>query len=151
MLLPPWEYLFLSFNSTNFHDLFHPTWIASVGLLIALLVMYAVRTRQLRHHPPYLELYEWLLWTGIITFSWLIICSLFVFDFLFVLGGEIVGLSVFAWVRFIRFPPALAAYERQLAKQRYFDRRRFSKPETTIRAKPTRPAKQVRTKRRKRR
>jgi hypothetical protein len=149
--LPPWEYLFLSFNSHNFHDLFHPTWISAILLLAALVILYDVRTRQLRHHPPFLELYEWLLWTGIIFFAWLIICSLFVFDFFLVLGGEIVGVGVFLWIRFFRFPPLLEAYERQLAKQRYFDRRRFSKPETTIRAKPTRPARQARQKRRRRR
>ena len=27
----PWEYLFLPFNSVNFPDLFHPTWIALAG------------------------------------------------------------------------------------------------------------------------
>jgi hypothetical protein len=119
----------------NFHDLFWPTIIASVALLVALLVLYVVRTRQLRAHAPYLELYEWLLWTGVITFSWLLLCGLFVFDFLFVLVGEIAGLATFAWIRFFRFPPMLEAYERQLAKRRYFDRRRFSHPETTIRPK----------------
>jgi hypothetical protein len=133
--LPPWEYLFLSFNASNFHDLFYPTWIAAIILLVVLIGLYAVRTRQLHNHPPHLELYEWLLWTGIITFSWLILCSLFVFDFIFVLVGEIVGLAVFAWTRFVRFPPIIAAYERMLAKQRYFDRRRFSHPESTIRTK----------------
>lgn len=135
MTLAPWEYLFVSFNSFNFHDLFYPIWVSAVVLLVVLIALYAVRTRQLRHHPPFLELYEWLLWTGIIFYSWLVMCSLFVFDFLFVLLGLIVGLGVFVWVRFIRFPPLLAAYERQMAKQRYFDRRRFSHPETTIRSK----------------
>lgn len=135
MTLAPWEYLFLSFNSFNFHDLFHPIWVAAVGLLAVLLVLYAVRTRQLRHHPPFLELYEWLLWTGIIAFSWVVMCALFVFDFIFVLLGLIVGLGTLAWTRFIHFPPLLQAYERQLAKQRYFDRKRFSHPETTIRSK----------------
>jgi hypothetical protein len=133
--LPPWEYLFTSFNAFNFHDLFWPTIIASVVLLAALVLLYTIRTRQLHAHPPYLELYEWLLWTGVITFSWLILCGLFVFDFIFVIVGEIVGLATFAWIRFIRFPPLLEAYERQLAKRRYFDRRRFSHPETTIRPK----------------
>ena len=33
MTLPPWDYLFLSFNSDNFPDIFHPTWIASLVLL----------------------------------------------------------------------------------------------------------------------
>ena len=36
MTLLPWEYLFESFNDTNFPDLFHPTWIASAVLLAAL-------------------------------------------------------------------------------------------------------------------
>jgi hypothetical protein len=133
--LAPWEYLFVSFNAFNFHDLFHPIWISAVVLLVVLLVLYTVRTRQLRHHPLFLELYEWLLWTGIIFFSWLVMCALFVFDFLFVFGGIVIGVGVFAWIRFIRFPPMIDAYERQLAKQRYFDRRRFSHPETTIRTK----------------
>jgi hypothetical protein len=42
------------------------------------------------------------------------------------------------WIRFFRFPPFFAAYERQLAKQRYFSRDKFSRPETTIRAKSSR-------------
>jgi hypothetical protein len=134
----PWEYLFLAFNSTNFHDLFYPTWIAALILLVALAVLYALRTRQLRHHPPYLDLYEWLFWTGLITYSWILISALFVFDFFLVLGGEIIGLAVLGWVRFIRFPPMLAAYEQKLAKQRYFSRQRFSRPESTIRPKPVR-------------
>ncbi len=138
MKLAPWEYLFLSFNSQNFHDLFYPTWVAALVLLVALTVLYLVRTRQLRHHPPYLELYEWLFWSGLITFSWLLICSVFVFDFFMVIGGEAIGLGVLAWVRFVRFPPTLSAYEQKLAKQRYFSRQRFSRPETTIRPKTAR-------------
>ena len=55
----------------------------------------------------------------------------------------LIGLGVFAWIRFIRFPPFLQAYERQLAKQRYFDRRRFSHPETTIRSKDSRSPRDV--------
>ena len=77
MKLPPWEYLFISFNSAHFHDLFYPIVIASLVLMIVLLAVYNLRTRQLRHHPPYLELYEWLLWTGVITFSLLVIYAVF--------------------------------------------------------------------------
>jgi hypothetical protein len=135
---PFWEYFFVSFNSFFFHDLFYPTWILALVWLVALCVLYYVRTKQLRHHPPYLELYEWLLWTGIITFSLLVIYSLFVFDFLFVILTEIVGLATLVWIRFVRYPPILAAYERQLAKQRYFSRVRFSRPEATIRPKTAR-------------
>ena len=37
-----------------------------------------------------------------------------------------------------RFPPYFRAYERQLAKQRYFSRERFTRPETTIRSRSSR-------------
>jgi hypothetical protein len=39
------------------------------------------------------------------------------------------------WIRFIRFPPLLDAYEHRLAKQRYFTRSKFAHPESTIRPK----------------
>jgi len=136
--LPPWEYLFQSFSSRNFPDLFMPTWVASLVLLIALVVLYNVRTRALHRHPPYLDLYEQLLWTGIITFSLLLVGAVFVFDFFIVLATAIVGLAVLVWVRFRRFPPILAAYEHRLARQRYFSRSKFARPEATIRPKTAR-------------
>jgi hypothetical protein len=136
--IAPWEYLFKAFNSVNFPDLFWPTVVASGVLLIVLVVLYNVRTRQLRHHPPYLELYEWLLWTGVISFFLLLTYALFVFDFLFVITTELLMVGVFLWVRFVRFPPIVAAYERQLARQRYISRQTFTRPESTIRPKPVR-------------
>jgi hypothetical protein len=136
--IKPWEYFFKAFNSVNFPDLFWPTVAVSGVLLVLVVVLYNVRTRQLRHHPPYLELYEWLLWTGVISFFLLLTYALFVFDFLFVLVTELIMVGVFLWVRFIRFPPILAAYERQLARQRYVSRQTFVRPESTIRPKPVR-------------
>jgi hypothetical protein len=133
--LPPWEYLFLSFNSGNFPDLFRPTWVGSLVLLAALVVLYNVRTRALHRHPPYLDMWEWLLWTGVIVFSLLIVFSLFVWDFLFVVVTMIGGAAVFVWIRFVRFPPMFEIYERKLAKERYFTRSKFSHPEATIRSK----------------
>lgn len=135
MKLAPWDYFFISFNSTNFHDLFHPIWIGSLVLLVALVILYNVRTRQLRKHPPYLDLYEWLLWTGVITFGLLLVYAVFVFDFIFVLLTILIGCGVFVWARFVRFPPMLAAYETKLAKARYFSRLKYAKPEATIRSK----------------
>jgi hypothetical protein len=131
----PWEYLFLTFNSDNFPDLFHPTWLAAAGLLIVLAILYNVRTRALRRHPPYLDMWEWLWWTGLITFSLLIIEALFIFTFFIVLVTEIVGLATLVWIRFIRFPPFLAAYETKLAKERYMRSRKFADPEATIKRK----------------
>ncbi len=138
MTLAPWQYLFLQFSSRNFPDLFHPTWIASLVLLIALLVLYNIRTRRLHRHPPYLDMWEWLLWTGLITFSLLIVEAIFVFDFFLVLATIVIGLVTLVWIRFRRFPPILAGYERGLARQRYFSRSKYARPETTIRPKSQR-------------
>jgi uncharacterized membrane protein len=121
----PWEYLFESFNRRNFPDLFNATWIAALGLLVALIVLYIWRTRALHKHPPYTELWEWIWWTGLITFSLILIGSVFAI--------EIIGLGTLVWIRFRRFPPFLAAYDRQLAKQKYASTKKFTEPEATIR------------------
>ena len=42
MTRAPWEYLFESFNRRNFPDLFNATWIAALGLLIVLIVLYII-------------------------------------------------------------------------------------------------------------
>lgn len=133
MTLPPWDYLFLSFSSQNFPDLFHPTWIASAILLVVLIVLYNVRTKALHRHAPYVDMWEWLWWTGLITFSLLMIEALFVFDFILVLATMVIGLGTLVWIRFFRFPPILAAHEQRLARQRYLSKRSFADPETTIR------------------
>jgi ABC-type xylose transport system permease subunit len=130
---PPWEYFFESFSSGLFPQLFHPTWIASLVLLVLLVVLYNVRTRQLHRHDVYLQMYEWLLWTGVITFSMLIVGAVFVFDFILVLATAIIGLGTLVWIRFRRFPPLLDAYEQRLARQRYVSRQKFASPEATIR------------------
>ena len=93
MTRPPWEYLFLAFNSVNFPDLFNAIWIAALVFLAATVVLYLVRTRQLRKHQPYLELYEWILWTGVIFFSLLLIYAVFHFDFIIVVTSIPVGLA----------------------------------------------------------
>ena len=133
MTRPPWEYFFESFSSGLFPQLFHPTWIASLVLLVLLIVLYNVRTRQLHRHDVYLQMYEWLLWTGVITFSMLIVGAVFVFDFILVLATAIIGLGMLVWIRFRRFPPLLEAYEQRLARQRYVSRQKFATPEATIR------------------
>ncbi len=133
MTLAPWEYLFLPFNHHNFPDLFHPTWIVSAVLLVVLGVLYSVRTRALRRHPPYLDMWEWMWWTGLITFSMLIIEALFVFDLFLVLTTEVIGIGALVWIRFWRFPPILAAHEQRLARERYYSKQKFADPEATIR------------------
>ena len=133
MTLAPWEYLFESFNSHNFPDLFHPTWIASLILLVVLLILYNVRTRALHRHPPYADMWEWLWWTGLITFGLLIVEALFVFDFFIVLLTQIIGIGTLVWIRFWRFPPILAAHQARLARERYYTKQKFADPEATIR------------------
>jgi ABC-type xylose transport system permease subunit len=131
--LAPWQYLFAGFNSDHFPDIFRPVWVVSLVLLVALIILYNVRTRRLHRHAPYVEMYEWLLWTGVITFSLLLIGAVFVFDFFIVLLTAIIGIATFVWIRFRRFPPILAAYEARLARERYFTKQKFSDPDATIR------------------
>jgi hypothetical protein len=134
----PWEYFFRSFDGTNFPDLYNPMAWLSVILLIVAVVFYNVRTRQLHRHAVYVQMYEWMLWTCVILFSLLLIYWVFRFDFIIVLATLVGGLGTLVWIRFVRFPPFFAAYERQLAKQRYFSRQRYAHPETTIRSKSSR-------------
>ena len=135
MTLPPWEYLFLPFNDVNFPDLFNPIWIFSLVGMAATVLLYNVRTRQLRRHQVYLDLYEWILWAGVIFFFLILIYAVFHFDFLFTVVSIPVGVGILLWIRFMRFPPILAAYETQLARSRYYSKQKFAHPEATIRPK----------------
>jgi len=133
--LLPWDYLFTRFSAHATPDLYTPFWVATVVLLIGLIVLYNVRTRALHRHAPYLDLYEWLLWSGISLFGLLLVAAVFNFYMIVLLVILITGLAVMVWIRFIRFPPMLDAYEHKLAKQRYFTRSKFAHPESTIRPK----------------
>lgn len=138
MTLLPWEYLWIGFSKVNFPDLFNQVWISSLVLLILLVILYNVRTRALHRHRLYTDMWEWLLWSGLITFFLLIAGALFQFDFAVVLVIAISGIGVMLWARFRKYPPLFEAYEHQLARQRYLARAKGSKPEATIRSKPTR-------------
>ncbi|MBF8290050.1 MAG: hypothetical protein HW391_1018 [Chloroflexi bacterium] len=134
----PWEYLFVPFSRTNFPDIYDPIWIASLALLVALIVLYNVRTRALHRHRLYTDMWEWLLWTGLITFLLLATGAVFVFDFVVVLVIMAAGLGTLVWVRFRKYPPLFDAYEHQLARQRYLSRAKAARPEATIRSRASR-------------
>ena len=136
--LYPWDYLWLPFNHIDFPDLFDPIWIASLVALVVLVVAYNVRTRQLHRHRMYLEMWEWLLWTGLITFILVVLGAVFQFDFAVEMVILTIGLAILVWVRFIRYPALFEAYEHQLARQRYLARAKASRPEATIRTKTVR-------------
>ena len=144
MQLPPWDYLFIPFNPHTFPDLFTPMWVASLVLLGVLVVLYNVRTRALHRHAVYLDLWEWILWSGLALFGLVLTASVFAFEFIVLLVILAVGLSVMVWIRFVRFPPILRGYEVRLAKQRYYTKTKFSKPEATIRPKTARRSKRRR-------
>ena len=134
----PWDYFWVAFNSINFPDLFNPIWVTSLVLLIVLIVLYVLRTRALHRHRLWLDMWEWLFWSGLITFFLLIVGAIFQFDFaviLVILGS---GLLTMAWARFRRYPPLFDAYEHQLARQRYLARTRTTRPEATIRSRNVR-------------
>lgn len=144
MTLAPWEYLFLPFSRTAFPDVYDLTWVASLALLGLLLVLYNVRTRALHRHRLYTDMWEWLLWSGLITFFLVAIGALFLFSFVVVLVTLAAGLLVMLWVRFIKYPPLFDAYEHQLARQRYLSRAKASRPEATIRSKASKSARRRR-------
>lgn len=135
MTLLPWDYFWIGFNKFNFPDLFDQVWIGSGVLLIVLIVLYVMRTKALHRHRPYLDMWEWIFWTGLITYFLLVVGALFQFDFAVILVILGTGMFVMAWARFRRFPPLFEAYEHQLARQRYLARARSSRPEATIRTK----------------
>jgi membrane protein implicated in regulation of membrane protease activity len=134
----PWEYFWVGFNKLNFPDLFDPLWIASLVLLIVLIVLYVVRTRALHRHRLWLDMWEWLFWSGLIAFFLLIVGAIFQFDFAVVMVILLSGLSTMVYARFRKYPPLFEAYEHQLARQRYLARARSTRPEATIRTKGVR-------------
>lgn len=135
MKLLPWDYLFEPFSPLTFPDIFNPIWIASLVLLVVLIVLYVLRTRALHRHRLYLDMWEWIFWSGLITFFLVVVGAIFKFDFIVVLVILMSGLGTMAWARFRRYPPLFEAYEHQLARQRYLARARSARPEATIRTK----------------
>jgi hypothetical protein len=138
--LAPWDYLLKPFNAHTFHDIYTPTWILTIVLLVVLVILYNVRTRALHRHAVYLDMWEWLLWTGISLFGLILVAATFNFYLIVLLVILVTGLAVMVWVRFVRFPPLFDIYEQKMAKQRYFTRSKFAHPESTIRPKGARSA-----------
>jgi len=125
--------LLTKFNSVEFRDIFYPISFAAFILLIAAIVLYNVRTRQLHRHPPLVALQEWLLWTAITVFGLILVCATFSFWFLIVIGTIIVGCATFIWIRFVRFPPLIEAYNNQLRRARFYSQQRYKTAEATMR------------------
>ncbi len=140
MRLWPWEYLFKRFDTHTFPDVYTKTWVATIALLVILVLLYNVRTKALHRHAPYLDMWEWLLWTGISLFGLILVAATFNFYVIVLLVIILVGLGVMLWVRFVKFPPLFAVYEQKMAKQRYFTRSKFAHPESTIRPKGSKSA-----------
>jgi hypothetical protein len=145
--LLPWEYLFKPFNTHEFPDIYTPMWVASLVLLVVLVVLYNLRTRALHRHAVYLDMWEWLLWSGLSLFGLILVASVFNFYLLVLMVVLITGLAVLVWVRFVHFPPLFHAYEVKMAKERYLSRQKFSRPETTIRPKGSKTAARAGTQR----
>lgn len=142
----PLDYLGrVEFDSVNFPDIFVPIWVAAFVLLVGQIVLYNVRSRQLHRHEPLRTMHEWLLWTGMVVFGLLLVATLFRFYFFVILGTLVIGLAVYVWIRFFRFPPLIDAYNQQLRRARSFSQTRFHAPETTLRSR--RPRNQRRRRR----
>jgi hypothetical protein len=137
--LGPLDYLGrVEFDANNFPDIFVPIWVAAMVLMVGQVVLYNVRGRQLHRHEPLRTMQEWLLWTGLTVFGLVLVATLFRFYFFVILLTLIVGLAVYVWIRFFRFPPMIAAYNEQLRRARFYSQARYHAPEATVRVKRTR-------------
>ena len=140
------------FNSDNFPDLYLPITIASLVFLVGTVVLYNVQMRRLRHHPPLVNLNEWLFWTGLAVFGLMVVYSIFQFYFVFVLGTLIVGIGTMIWIRWYRFPPLIVAYNAILRREQYLAQKKYASAESTIRSKARgRPRTKTKSKKKKRR
>jgi hypothetical protein len=129
-----WEHLSSQFDLKHFPDIFVPIWVASLIGLIVTVILYNVRTRQLHRHEPLRNLQEWLLWTGLAMFGLVLVGAMFRFYFLFIVLFVVIGIAVFVWIRFFRFPPYIEAYNEQVRRARFFSQARFRQAESTIRS-----------------
>jgi hypothetical protein len=137
--LGPLDYLGrVAFTQENFPDIYMPIWVASLVFFIGTIILYNVRVRQLHRHEPLRAMQEWLLWTGLITFGFVLVGTLFDFYFLFILGAIIVGIATLIWIRFFRFPPYIQAYNDQLRRARFFSQSKYKAAEATVRSKRSR-------------
>ena len=134
--MAPWQYLFISWDTTNFAPIFTITWMFALTMLAISIFFYNFQGRRLRNYAVFLDLNEWLLWTSVGTFALLLMYTVFNFDFIFVLPTMVGGAVLFLWIRFLHFPPLIQAYEERLARQRYFQRSKTAHPEATIRKRP---------------
>jgi small-conductance mechanosensitive channel len=139
------------FSPDNFQDLFYPITIAALVFLVATVVLYNVQSRRLRHHPPLVNLQEWLFWTGLSVFGLLLVYAIFKFYFVFVLLTLIVGIGTMVWIRFYRFPPLILAYNSILRREQYLSQKRYATADSTIRSKgKSRPKTKPKSKKKKR-
>ena len=139
MRLGPLDYLGrYPFNLQNFPDIYFPIVAAAAILLVLTVVLYNVRVRQLHRHEPLKAMQEWLLWTGLVTFGLVLVGAIFAFYFLFVLLFIVIGIAVFVWIRFLRFPPYIEAYNEQLRRARFFSQSKYKAAESTVRARRSR-------------
>ena len=92
----PWEYLFKPFSAGTSRTCTSSSPWRPWSLLIATVIFYNVRTRQLHRHSVYLQMYEWLLWTGVIVFGLMLVYCIFHFDWIIVLSTLVVGLGTWS-------------------------------------------------------
>lgn len=139
MHLGPLDYLGrIAFTQENFPDIYTPIWVAALVFFIGSIILYNVQVRRLHRYEVLRGMQEWLLWTGLITFGFVLVGTIFNFYFLFILGGLIVGIATFVWVRFFRFPPYIQAYNEQLRRARFFSQSKYKAAEATVRTKRAR-------------
>ena len=78
--MPPWQYLWIGFNPTNFGPIFDATWRFALVMLFVSVIFYNFQGRRLRNYAVFLDLNEWLLWTSVGIFCLLLMYAVFGFN-----------------------------------------------------------------------
>jgi hypothetical protein len=125
---PAVNVLFDPLTPENFPDLFTLLWVASLVLLVGATLVWISAGRRHRRYPVLLAMHEWMFWSVLI--PWVMV-PLFVVvhtPLLLVLLLIIPGLAVMLWARFVRFPPLIAAANREIERRAYLPAGRVASP-----------------------
>jgi hypothetical protein len=126
--------LFEPFTPINFPDLFTLMWAGAILIVIGSIAGYSLAQRRYRRYPAILALHEWVFWSIVVTWGIVPLLVVIHVPLLLILLIVLPGMVMAAWAAFVKFPPAVAAMNDEIRRQRFVPPRRRVERE---RARPT--------------
>jgi hypothetical protein len=126
--------LFEPFTPINFPDLFTLMWAGAILIVIGSIAVYSLAQRRYRRYPAILALHEWVFWSIVVTWGIVPLLVVIHVPLLLILLIVLPGMVIAAWAAFVKFPPAVAAMNDEIRRQRFVPPRRRVERE---RARPT--------------